>query len=131
MDEIRNASPTVSPAANFETVRRLHSDAEQFKLLADKSRLSLLYYLRESEICVCDLVALTGMSQPNVSQHMRKLKSGGLVAESRRGQWVYYRLNVGLPPFLREYLATLPPLQTSLNNTPCVDNTCCETENSK
>jgi ArsR family transcriptional regulator len=131
MDKLHNLSPKLIPSTDFEQFRRLQSDAELFKLLADKSRLSLLFYLRENEICVCDLVALTGMSQPNVSQHMRKLKSGGLVAESRRGQWVYYRLNDGLPPFLREYLATLPPLQTSLSGAPCADNTCCETENSK
>ena len=33
------------------------------------------------------------MSQPSISQHLRKLKDLGLVQEERRGQWIYYSLN--------------------------------------
>ncbi|MEC0148396.1 metalloregulator ArsR/SmtB family transcription factor [Paenibacillus alginolyticus] len=39
---------------------------------------------------MCEIVGIMNTSQPNVSQHMRKLKDGGLVKEAKKGQWVYY-----------------------------------------
>lgn len=82
--------------------------AEQLKLLADPSRLQLIAWLREQELCVCELVELSGLSQPNVSQHIRKLKSGGLVSESKRGQWVYYRLIQPQSDYLQAVFDALP-----------------------
>lgn len=69
--------------------------AETLKLLGDKSRLLILALLREQELCVCEIVEILGMSQPSISQHLRKLKSAGLVNEARRGQWVFYSLCIG------------------------------------
>ena len=34
-----------------------------------------------------------GISQPAVSQHLRVLKSAGLVRDERQGYWIYYSLN--------------------------------------
>lgn len=74
--------------------------SEMYKLLADKTRLTILALLREKELCVCDIHEIIEMSQPNVSQHLRKLKSGGMVNEQKRGQWVYYSLNLNKPNVL-------------------------------
>lgn len=71
--------------------------SEMYKLLADKTRLTILALLKEKELCVCDIVEIIKMTQPNVSQHLRKLKSGGIVNEKKRGQWVYYSLNLDKP----------------------------------
>jgi ArsR family transcriptional regulator len=65
-------------------------------MLADKTRLTILTLLKEKELCVCDIVEALEISQPNASQHLRKLKSAGLVTETRKGQWVYYSLSVGI-----------------------------------
>jgi ArsR family transcriptional regulator len=45
---------------------------------------------------------------------MRKLKLGGLVHETKKGQWVYYSLNEQIPSFVREVLAQLPSLQAQV-----------------
>ncbi|MFB6468640.1 ArsR/SmtB family transcription factor [Cytobacillus sp. Hz8] len=67
--------------------------AKILKLLGDKTRLSIIAILRIRECCVCELLEVFEMSQPSISQHLRKLKDAGLVKEERRGQWVYYSLN--------------------------------------
>lgn len=82
--------------------------ADELKLAGDRTRLTILAYLKERECCVCELAELLQTSQPNVSQHMRKLKDGGLVKETRKGQWIYYSLELGDKPHLLELLNVLP-----------------------
>ncbi len=102
--------------------------SEQLKLLADKSRLHLLSLLLHSELCVCDLVELTNLSQPNVSQHMRKLKFGGLVSESKKGQWVYYSLRASVPGYVLDILRNLPSLEADVTALKVKDSSCCVVE---
>ena len=64
------------------------------KLTANEARLKILYLLsREGHLCPCDLSDILDMSIPAVSQHLRKLKDGGLIDPKRDGQVIYYRLN--------------------------------------
>ncbi len=63
------------------------------KLLGDKTRLTMVSILKQRECCVCEFQEVFEMSQPSISQHLRKLKDAGLVKEERRGQWIYYSLN--------------------------------------
>jgi ArsR family transcriptional regulator len=89
--------------------------ADQFKMLSDKSRLSILALLNEKEeMCVCELVEILDMSQPNVSQHLRKLKAAGMVSEYRKGQWVYYSLHFDGKPYLTEIMKYVPSLKEKL-----------------
>ena len=66
---------------------------ETLKILQDPIRLLLMKLLTEKEYCVCELVGMFEVSQPAISQHLRKYKNAGLVNEERRGQWRYYRFN--------------------------------------
>ncbi|GGH21188.1 ArsR/SmtB family transcription factor [Paenibacillus segetis] len=84
--------------------------AEQFKLLGDKTRLKIVSILYQQEMCVCHLVELLETTQPNMSQHLRKLKDAGLVREERRGQWIYYSLHIEDKPHLHDVLQYLPKL---------------------
>ncbi len=59
----------------------LNELVDDLKLLGDKTRLSMLSLLKEREWCVCEFVELFDISQPAISQHLRKLKSKGLVKE--------------------------------------------------
>lgn len=64
------------------------------KLAANDVRLKILYLLnREEHLCPCDLSDILDMSVPAVSQHLRKLKDGGLVETERDGQTILYSLN--------------------------------------
>ncbi|WP_246042181.1 ArsR/SmtB family transcription factor [Cohnella pontilimi] len=90
------------------TTTELAEMAELLKLLGDPIRLSILALLQEQELSVTDLTRLTGATQPNTSQHLRKLRSAGLIRETKRGQWVYYSLNLQDYPDLRIFLSQLP-----------------------
>lgn len=61
------------------------------KALSEPNRLKLLKLLLEHELCVCEMVEVLNISQPLVSQHLKILKTAGLVTERRDGKWVYYR----------------------------------------
>lgn len=97
-------------------VEQLHEMADKLKLLGDKTRLTMLTLLREREWCVCEFVELLEMSQPAISQHLRKLKSLGIVNEARRGQWVYYSLNVEDKPYLKAVLQEMPSTEEILSS---------------
>lgn len=71
----------------------IEETAKILKLLGDKTRLSMIGLLLSKDCCVCEFVELFKMSQPAISQHLRKLKDAGLVNEQRRGQWIFYSLN--------------------------------------
>lgn len=63
------------------------------KAVSDPTRLLMMKLVEANELCVCQFVEMFGMSQPAISQHLRKLKQAGLVKENRRGQWRFYSMN--------------------------------------
>lgn len=75
----------------FESID-LKERATVFKSLADEKRLKMLTLLKFREMCVCELTAALGLTQPNLSHHIKKLENAGLVTHERRGKWVYYSL---------------------------------------
>lgn len=62
------------------------------KLLANEQRLLLLCRLSAGEAPVGELVDHLGQSQSSVSQHLARLREGGLVATRREGTVIHYRL---------------------------------------
>lgn len=67
--------------------------AEQFRLLADPTRLQILALLTDKGHNVGELCeALGGQSQPTVSHHLALLRVSGLVTPSREGKFNYYDL---------------------------------------
>jgi ArsR family transcriptional regulator len=71
---------------------RLAELAGFFKLFGDSTRLSILWALSESEMCVCDLCALLHLKQPTVSHQLKNLKLSRVVKSRREGQVIYYSL---------------------------------------
>lgn len=67
--------------------------AQILKLLGDPTRLTMMKLLKSHECCVCEFVEIFKMSQPAISQHLRKLRDLELVREERRGQWIFYSIN--------------------------------------
>jgi ArsR family transcriptional regulator len=58
--------------------------------LSSPTRLKILKLVQQEELCVCELAAILGVSQPAVSQHMVKLRESGLAVERRVGQMALY-----------------------------------------
>lgn len=67
--------------------------AELFKLFGDSTRIKILYVLLESEMCVCDLAQLLGMTQSAISHQLQMLKKSKLVKYRRDGKTVFYSLS--------------------------------------
>lgn len=69
--------------------------APLLKALADPVRLRLVSIIASyegGEACVCDLHDAFDLSQPTISHHLKVLHEVGLLDRSKRGVWVYYRI---------------------------------------
>ena len=64
-------------------------------MFGDTTRIRILYVLFQSEMCVCDLAALLGMTQSAISHQLRTLKQMKLVKNRRDGKTVFYSLADG------------------------------------
>ena len=73
----------------------LYDLAELFKIFGDSTRIKILYVLFESEMCVCDIAKLLGMTQSAISHQLRALKQSKLVKYRREGKTVFYSLADG------------------------------------
>ena len=70
----------------------LYDLAELFKIFGDSTRIKILYVLNESEMCVCDIAQLLGMTQSAISHQLQVLKKSKLVKYRREGKTVFYSL---------------------------------------
>jgi ArsR family transcriptional regulator, lead/cadmium/zinc/bismuth-responsive transcriptional repressor len=66
--------------------------AETFKALGDATRVRMLDALSRSEVCVCDLAAMLGLTESAVSHQLRFLRSLRLVRSRRDGRHIHYTL---------------------------------------
>lgn len=66
---------------------------ELFRTFGDTTRIKILYILRESELCVCDIAEVVGMSQSAVSHQLKALKTARLVRFRKDGKSVFYSLD--------------------------------------
>ena len=70
----------------------LYDLTELFRIFGDSTRVRILYFLFESEMCVCDIAELLGMTQSAISHQLRVLRSSKLVKFRRDGKTLYYSL---------------------------------------
>ncbi|WP_052483802.1 ArsR/SmtB family transcription factor [Bacillus sp. OxB-1] len=96
----------------------IQSASRLLKLLGDPTRLTMMKLLQSHDCCVCEFVAIFEMSQPAISQHVRKLREMGLVTEARRGQWIFYSINREHAeyPFIQRILDQLPSQEASVHD---------------
>ena len=67
--------------------------AETFKVLGDMTRVRILDALSRSELCVCDMARLLGLTESAVSHQLRLLRGMRLVRARRAGRMVFYSLD--------------------------------------
>ncbi len=71
----------------------LEKVATRFKLLSEPIRLQLLNILMgKGELCVTELVEITGQTQANVSKHLNLLAREGILERRKEGLKVFYRI---------------------------------------
>ena len=66
----------------------LYDLAELYKVFGDSTRIKILYVLFESEMCVCDIAEVLGMSISAISHQLRVLKNSQLVSFRREGKTI-------------------------------------------
>ncbi len=81
----------------IRSVRRIMPDMSYvvsiFKLMADETRVSILWLLSKGQWCVHDLAVVLETSPSNISHHLRLLRAFRLVKGRKEGQKVYYGLD--------------------------------------
>ena len=85
--EVATARQLALPPSTVDSLAAL------FKVLADPTRIRILSALAATELCVCDLEAVLGMSQSATSHQLALLRSARLVRSRREGKVIYYRLD--------------------------------------
>ncbi|MBE5759542.1 MAG: helix-turn-helix transcriptional regulator [Clostridiales bacterium] len=66
--------------------------SDLFKLFGDTTRMKILFALFESEMCVCAIAELLGMTQSAISHQLKILKNANLVGNRREGKTIFYFL---------------------------------------
>ncbi len=96
----------------------MSDQSAKFKALADETRFKLLRLLLRHDLCVGALAHQLGVSEAAVSQHLRLLKTHGLVKGEKRGYWTHYAVQ-------REVLLELSAYLTGLAGEKGTDQSCC------
>ena len=65
--------------------------SKMFKALADDTRLRVLSLLKGRDLCVCQIAQALGLSQPNASKHLNRLRDAGIIECNKVSQWCFYR----------------------------------------
>lgn len=75
-----------------ELATSLALKAKLFRGFSDTSRVAILEAVRDEARNVTQIVEMTGLGQPNVSNHLSCLLDCGLVKRDQRGRFAFYRL---------------------------------------
>lgn len=88
----------------------LHALASIFSLAGNEVRFKIIFLLsQEGELCPCDLSDILDMKIPAVSQHLRKLKDGGVIVPRKVGQTIFYSLAEANLPLLNPIFENVQP----------------------
>ena len=66
--------------------------ADLYKMFSDSTRVRILWALSRSEMCVCDLAVLLGMTKSAISHQLKLLRLSNLVKNEKQGKVVFYSL---------------------------------------
>ena len=80
------------PSLTLDTIE-LEVKAKFFRGFSDPSRLMILETLRDEPRTVSQIVEMTRLTQPNVSNHLGCLRECGMVVAEKQGRYVIYRLS--------------------------------------
>lgn len=85
----------------FDNHVEIESKSEKLALLSNSVRMKIVLLLKNfNKLCVCDLSEILEVNQSAISQHLRKLKDGGILNKSREGLTIYYFIDESNNPNL-------------------------------
>ncbi|MDO4743096.1 MAG: metalloregulator ArsR/SmtB family transcription factor [bacterium] len=64
-----------------------------FKVISDSTRIKILFALDQTEMCVCDIANVLGMSKSSISHQLSTLRKNGIVKCKKSGKEVFYMLD--------------------------------------
>ncbi|HWC79787.1 MAG TPA: metalloregulator ArsR/SmtB family transcription factor [Pseudonocardiaceae bacterium] len=91
-DHVHSPGRSDPTPVQLQSAQTLTAAGDLLRALAAPVRIAIVLELRGAPRCVHELVASLGVTQPLISQHLRVLKSAGVVAGERHGREVVYRL---------------------------------------
>jgi DNA-binding transcriptional ArsR family regulator len=91
----RDYSAGANPVQQLPPGEQVEAAATALRMLADPTRLRIMWLLRESELDVTALTGHLGAARPAVSQHLAKLRLAGLVTVRREGRRALYTARGG------------------------------------
>jgi DNA-binding transcriptional ArsR family regulator len=89
---LAECAPAVAEAPAHPPAAVLNDAGDLLRALAAPVRIAIVLQLRAADRCVHELVDALDVAQPLISQHLRVLKTAGVVQGERRGREVVYRL---------------------------------------
>ncbi len=79
-----------------------------FRIISGETRIKILLSLSGTELCVCDLSEILGLSPSAISHQLKELREGNFVKFRREGKESYYSLEIEhLEPILTNALEHL------------------------
>ena len=103
----------------------IDSLSHYLKVISDPSRLQMIFILSTHECCQNDLTECFNMSQPAISQHLKKLKEINLITEDKRGYYTYISANKNhkyypiISYILNTYDGIMDDIEFDCDNTAC------------
>jgi DNA-binding transcriptional ArsR family regulator len=108
----------ISKTAHFN--EQQNSLANIAKALGHPARLAIIEYLLQQKECVCgDIVSELPLAQATVSQHLKELKSAGIIKGNIEGNSICYCLNENT---IAEFISFLSNITTTISDQ---RNQCC------
>jgi len=86
-DEVRKAEERLIDGLSAAKLART------FQALADPTRVRIISALLKTELCVCDIAVLLGISQSAISHQLRQMRDQRLVKARKEGRIVFYTLD--------------------------------------
>ena len=83
---VERAQKNMQPEEEYQRLATL------FKMFGDGTRVKIIHALEHTEMCVCDLAALLGVTKSAASHQLKALRLANLVKFRRDGQVIYYSL---------------------------------------
>lgn len=68
------------------------SVARYFSVLGEPTRLRILHALCQEEMCVSDIIHVTGLAQANASRHLGLMYQAGMLSRRRDGTQIFYKV---------------------------------------